>query len=572
MRAVIRFLSRGAGGTVEQRDKIFEGDAITLGRATDQVLHLKDRRVALKHAKIFRRGDRVLISSPAVAGVSINGTVTRDAAIVAGDTVVVGSNTLKFFDPPDDFDLAFTFELDASARSTEAAKEPAVLKLADTRLAKRPWAWGLFGLVLLAFLIVPGLGLKNPATRDALRASAVLPDDGWWSTGALAAVHQNTAATCQSCHEQAFVRVRSSACLQCHEQTLHRHVPATAAATTVAVDDQPCTACHLEHNEPSTLVRRDSRLCAQCHSGSGPATGEGHEPATDFATAHPEFRLTLLEPSPGTAQPVQRRVQLAKAVEHSGLIFPHDVHLDAKGVKAPDGTVVMQCADCHQPEEGGARMQPISMERNCASCHRLDFDPAEPERTVPHGDPQVVLQSLVEYYSARYLEEYPDTLATSRPSRPLARPGVDLSAAERARALQRAREKALTTARDLFERRTCTACHAVTANSDDHGKPRWTVAPALLTQEWMPKARFDHARHSTTLTDCKTCHAAPESKQAADVLMPSIATCRECHGSSTTVTHSNRVPSDCTLCHAFHIPSNERWVGVGRAPSTALSP
>lgn len=571
MRAVIRFLARGTAGTVEQRDKVFEGDAITLGRATDQVLHLKDRRVGLNAARIFRRGDRVLITSNEVAGVIVNGLLCRDAALGPGDVVAIGSNTLRFFEPPAGLDVAFTFELDATARTVEVARERPVLQLAETRLAKRSWSWALFVLVALACLIVPALGMKQPGLRASLRASP-LPDDGLWSSGPLSAVHQNLSTTCESCHAEPFVRVRNEACLECHAPTLHQH--ASAEARIERLQGERCTACHLEHNEPASLVRRDARLCGDCHANLESILGRTHDSgaATDFATAHPEFRLTLLEPGSSRDPPQWRRVKLEAAAgsEHSRLIFPHDVHLAAQGIKVPTGSVVMKCGDCHQPEESGARMRPIRMEQHCESCHRLDFEPADPERTVPHGDPDRVLQTLIEYYSARYLEEYPDPYATARPARSVARPGVALDTAARSRALELARAKALATARDLFERRTCQECHAVTATVDEAGAPQWQVAPAVLTREWMPKAHFDHARHSTALTACETCHAAGASKQASDALMPGIKTCRECHGgSSPSALAHDRVPSDCTLCHSFHIPANELWVGVGHLPAGA---
>ena len=66
MRALIRFVSRGPGGAALQRDRIFDGDVITLGRATDQVINLKDRRVELEHARIVRVGGRCLVSSRAL--------------------------------------------------------------------------------------------------------------------------------------------------------------------------------------------------------------------------------------------------------------------------------------------------------------------------------------------------------------------------------------------------------------------------------------------------------------------------------------------------------------------------
>jgi predicted CXXCH cytochrome family protein len=79
----------------------------------------------------------------------------------------------------------------------------------------------------------------------------------------------------------------------------------------------------------------------------------------------------------------------------------------------------------------------------------------------------------------------------------------------------------------------------------------------------MPGARFDHGSHTTTLSGCDTCHDAGDSNAAADVLMPVIETCRDCHGSGDP--HRNpgdRVQSGCTLCHGFHDDRNGAWSAV----------
>ncbi|HEU4530656.1 MAG TPA: cytochrome c3 family protein, partial [Steroidobacteraceae bacterium] len=140
------------------------------------------------------------------------------------------------------------------------------------------------------------------------------------------------------------------------------------------------------------------------------------------------------------------------------------------------------------------------------------------------------------------------------------------------RALERARTKALATARDLFERRACNSCHEVEVAGAGEAAS-WRVGPVQLTREWMPKAHFSHARHSTTLTACTTCHAADRSARATDVLMPGIQACRDCHGGATRLAGSQAlVPSDCTLCHSFHVPGNELWAGEGRTPGSGTSP
>jgi hypothetical protein len=196
----------------------------------------------------------------------------------------------------------------------------------------------------------------------------------------------------------------------------------------------------------------------------------------------------------------------------------------------------------------------------------LSFDPRAPDRVVPHAAPDVVVRSLIEYYSAAYLQNYPDVVTRPAVREALRRPGRDLDTAERARVQQRAREAALATAQDLLERRTCQTCHTVRRESAPiaEGGSRWLVSAPQASRVWMPGARFDHASHATSLTPCASCHAASRSDRASDVLMPSIETCRSCHAGAHTAS-TTQVPSTCTTCHGFH------GTGSGITPRATLS-
>ena len=541
MRSLIRFVSRNPSGASESRDKIHDGEALTLGRATDQVLHLKDRRVALEHARIVKRGDSVVLSAQAAVGVTVNGALLRETRLLPGDVVEIGANLLKLSTPPAGFDLAFTFELATSAATDEGAAPPRKLRLSETALAKRWPAWTLTAAVLLVCLLLPASGLLSHSWQQSLRRS-LLPDDHWWASGPLAMVHGNLEGQCDRCHQRAFQRVPDAACLTCHGGRLHGHVALRGAR--IDLDERRCASCHAEHNEPPLLVRRDNALCAGCHVDIRATVGRDFKPAignaSDFLFDHPPFPTA--------------------SVKNSGVKFSHAVHLAAAGVKSPTGRRVLGCADCHEPEPGGARMQPIRMERHCVECHRLDFDPADPERQVPHGNAEAALTLLIEYYSAKYLEGYPDPLARAVPGIELRRPGAELSRQEREATLRRAREKAFTVARDLFERRTCATCHTVERRTDAATGLTWSVAPAAIAAVWMPNARFDHARHGTALTRCETCHDAKHSHQAADVLMPRIGVCRTCHaGAHPPGDRPTLIASGCASCHSFHRATEPLW-------------
>jgi hypothetical protein len=559
VRVLIRFLARGtagAAGGVETRERWFDGDVVTLGRASDQVIYVRDRRVALEHARISRRGGTPVVTALTPAGVVLNGAVVREAVLTAGDVLQVGENLVKALEPVAGADLALSFELDPAVRAEDSGWQPAGLRLGEYLPGMRAWSWFLFVLALALTLAIPASGLLTEGWQQQLRAS-VLPSDGAWNPGPISSVHAVTAENCEACHQQPFVSVRDEACLGCHEPSLGAHAEnfATVAAT---VGRSQCTDCHREHDGAVALVRADDGTCSGCHGNLKAAAGSrvsAHD-ASDFGSAHPEFRITNRHVTQAVRADGTRpfvittRRELAAAPgfdDGSGLIFPHDEHLAKAGIRGPDGTRVLGCGDCHVADAAGG-FRPIAMERDCGDCHRLDFDPTDPDRVVPHGQPQAAVDMLVEYYSARYLEGFGGALPLPG-DRP--RPGRALGADERALALSRARERAALVARDVFERRVCVTCHVV----DRVGDGAWVVRPVALTEAWFPEARFDHGDHGTTLTPCATCHQAGKSADARDILMPTIADCRACHaGSDVPTGRDNLIASACMSCHGFHRP------------------
>ncbi len=140
-----------------------------------------------------------------------------------------------------------------------------------------------------------------------------------------------------------------------------------------------------------------------------------------------------------------------------------------------------------------------------------------------------VYSTLVSYYSRQFLL---GNVGTQRGSPFARRPGgftTQLGRDEQVRARDWAEQQALTAARDLFEKRVCVDCHEVARMPELPGIERWKVVPVKLTQTWMPRARFNHEAHKTT--QCAACHTNSNlSKKSSDVLMPTIAECRTCHG------------------------------------------
>ncbi len=576
MRILIQIISRGPGGATETQEKIHAGDTVTFGRATDQVLQCNDPRVLLQHATIKISDERVGLTVNSPAQAAVNGRLCRDASLQIGDIVQLGPMLLRRLRTPAGYDAAFSLEPDP--RSAVEVKEIEAPKLTLQALGwrKRVWAWVFFLACFGLGLLLPWSGLSGDgALLQSLRGTP-LPADGQWSSGALHPAHAELELECEACHAKPFQRVRNESCLDCHSTHLTQHVAEGHPQVDSLMADR-CTTCHIEHDEPSTLVQADTRLCTDCHANpEASGFNESVLAVTDFVTQHPEFQVSLLQASSqpinsamaGMASPAPARLQRLRLddpslKENSNLEFPHKVHLDPKGIQAPTGDVVMECADCHTPTMGGAQFSPINMEQHCASCHRLEFDPAQPERQLPHAEPAEAWRILLGHYSARFLDGYADPLATSAPNR--RGTGERLSPQERAVRLGQARERALLVATDIFERRVCADCHTVTRRETDEG-PQWDVLPVQLTQVFMPKARFDHASHRTADLACSSCHEAESSESATDVLMPRIESCRDCHGGEPGAAHTRHlVPGECVSCHVFHEETHPLWTPSAKA-------
>ncbi|MDG1906443.1 MAG: cytochrome c3 family protein [Arenicella sp.] len=444
------------------------------------------------------------------------------------------------------------------------------LSLDDTGLSKRKWSWVLFVLVLALFLIVPMLSLISDDAAKVLRNSP-LPSDNAWISGHLSDSHKipELNQNCDACHVSAFEVVQDNACIACHEDTNHHFD--TSVHDVALLDGARCASCHIEHDEPSNIISKNDALCIDCHadmSASGAVETDlsdvasfGREMAQMSQAPHPSFSVSMLVPEGGldaTQWSVSRVALSDQPQEVSNLVFPHKLHMDPEGLDAPDGERVLACNDCHVSDDAGMLMQPVTMENNCRTCHALVFDPNDLEREVPHGDPDTVLLSLEEYYSRQFLRASLGRNPTSEEVREfrLRRPGKSVAArAQQALDLDSPWGKANSIAQEIFERTTCKTCHEVTVSESPDHLSKWRVEPIKLTKKWMPKSEFNHFSHRTS--DCALCHAANDSEQSADVLMPDLELCETCHTGSTK--GESKVPSNCISCHQFHLPSQNDW-------------
>jgi predicted CXXCH cytochrome family protein len=154
-----------------------------------------------------------------------------------------------------------------------------------------------------------------------------------------------------------------------------------------------------------------------------------------------------------------------------------------------------------------------------------------------------------EFYANLALNGVPDSFekAFGVPGEGLLRRAGEPGAGQRQAALGMAAKKAAHVSEEIFEIRLCRTCHEIQRSEGDRGVD-WNVARVRANRAWMPGARFDHKSHAQT--KCSSCHDVSKSKRSADVAMPAIESCRECHGGSRPA--EKKVTSNCLLCHGFH--------------------
>jgi len=559
MRLALITVTRNRKGQAVRVTRIIEGDSFAIGRGAQCTIHLPDPRVAFEHATIYvsEGGLRLGVVSPAT--MLVDGRPDPEVRLAPGVAVEIGPYRIEVETPPAGADLALAIELKRPLPDDLAQiRTRSRMTLDATGLSKRRPAWVLAGVVLLLFLAVPVVNALLPSLRAATAKLSVTPDSSW-NPGPLAAGHAGFGGDCATCHETPFLRVRDRTCLKCHEK-----IPGHVMPVSLQVDlfgGTRCAGCHADHKGPDGIVRRDEGLCANCHRDlKRRVPGTELADAGDFGTAHPEFRLTLWS-GPGSTD-MLRVAQSDKAnlAQHSHLKFPHDEHLKAN-IRGANGRVTLDCASCHVPDASGRSFVPINMNTHCLECHTLQFEPAVTPRQVPHGSVDNVMATMQEFYASLALKDVAvDVVDTGDIRRSIPNPASGtITDAQRKRALAWADTKGAVVAEDLFEKRVCIVCHDVGKTSGPGRGPAnilWSIAPLHVPDTFMPKARFDHDKHSTF--KCAECHEGiAKSKTSNDVAIPDIASCRICH--SGTNPGANRIASTCVACHGFHEAGHPAW-------------
>jgi hypothetical protein len=402
-----------------------------------------------------------------------------------------------------------------------------------------------------------------------------------YSSGRMTEAHAVLEKECASCHVQqagAFsAKAADAACLACHDGPIH-HADETKVL--------PCSACHSEHRGRVNIHAASNQSCAECHADlkvNGRATVFAPH-IHSFEDGHPQF-AALREGArdPGTIK------------------LNHAIHMKPirRGPNGPN--VTLECRNCHhlaaadadltysdpkyraanvsyketdevlplrpgtlwppRPISGRELMGPVKFASACAACHLLTFDKRFDEG-VPHDKPEIVHAFLVKKFR-EYIVAHPAEVRVQRdPSRDLT--GKPMPPEVRMLTPERWVTERTAEAEELLWRKTCNQCHTLTpfskgspriikqSTGNDAGKAYDnsaelpSVAPANLTLQWMPHAKFDHSAH--TGFTCVSCHEkALTSTETSDVLLPAIATCQKCHAPGP-----GHAESRCFECHTYH--------------------
>jgi predicted CXXCH cytochrome family protein len=558
MDALLRELREGPDGIPEYHDTELSAETLTIGSAADRQIQLLGRSIAPEHAVIRKSGERLTLECRRGLRVRLNGRDASSGKLELGDVIELGGHRLTVAEPPTGFDVALELrpndKIDASEFESAFRTD-----LSQTWLGKRPIAWITIGIVVLVGLLLPLVAtflLRSGATEHLW-----VRGDQFWNSGPLSPAHQQAVGErCDTCHERMFVQVRDGACLSCHKTTAD-HVTAEHLAATSLGPQQRCASCHREHNEPASfLVNRSDGLCVDCHQNSKHDFGSlDVAPVSGFSAGHhPPFRAQVLQPetdsagSLGAVNWVPQRIALdATSKEPSSLKFSHAQHLDKDRVVRASDSAPLSCADCHRMEPDGEHFEPITMQSRCAECHELTFDPAAPDRQLPHGKPREVVLTLQDYFTRKFTD--PNPRRVTRERRRL--PGHEEEEQTCAGApFDCAMRSARAEIENQFSRRGCVGCHAVIDTQADEVLDRFQVVPIRFARDYFPAGRFDHRSHmiqgkSTGDAACLSCHAARKSEDSSDLMLPQMSKCEECHGDRPAV---ERVAVQCVSCHSYH--------------------
>ena len=412
---------------------------------------------------------------------------------------------------------------------------------------------------------------------------------------------------CEQCHHTSFHLLQRTlgidsadfqhGCKQCHSDDAADHHPAAVSAG--MMDD--CTTCHKEHQGDEDLTLVTDQHCVRCHRdlASSSTTGEGHFVSIITSlTDHPEIALLREEALPESPHGMHQVAEWLDGQwqDRGRLVFNHDFHMDPRGISLPPdhrdydpgkkspSMKKLACADCHQPDDEGAYMKPVSYENHCKQCHQLYFsrklatvhrESVDTMNPLPH-EPAELIRGVLRDRLMDYIQQHPEELAlpVERPVDP-SKPGSLPTAKNNwdwvEQHLPRMEDQLFATGPAAGQgdlKYGCQLCHQTESQLRPDARVDWKIVEPKVPARWLSHARFRHDRHDTKITldgekpfACTECHDVKTtastgrddigSVRAGDILMPSIEVCRQCHGGRLE-TSSGAAADRCTECHRYH--------------------
>lgn len=354
-----------------------------------------------------------------------------------------------------------------------------------------------------------------------------------FTSGPMTRAHRIIENECQNCHTGSFTTVKDPDCKSCHDGPVHH---------SNQVFTPRCVDCHVEHRGNYLLAEVADANCTRCHLDLNRAGVNLRLPSDalvvkKFAEGkHPAF----------TAE--SRR-------DDRPIKLNHAVHMPEKGKTIRGMHLPMKCLDCHQfaPRASNFDLVPMSFTKDCASCHarELEFDIfgvlGAGQKPAPHSREDVTaIRDFV--YDAYRQALQRDPNLWRKPLRE-----YQAAAPSPAAWVETAATQSLTF---VFEKK-CVYCHELEGRNGIypvirriHQMTGQYIKDRPEGIPWFAHAEFSHRTHR--MLDCNSCHQqAKVSTKTSDVLIPKMASCLPCHGSSGTAL------DNCAQCHLYHDKTRE---------------
>ncbi len=430
--------------------------------------------------------------------------------------------------------------------------------------------------------------------------AAVRNDESLHSSGPMSLGHSMLSNRCSACHAQPWQALTglvdanrhnqdmNKACLSCHENSIGHEMVAgntfvgqwsawhegrDALPTNTSSETMACASCHVEHEGPARLVDMSDAVCVRCHTDLSEQVSKARfaNKVTDFAAEHPEFDVIA-----------------DKFIDPGTVKLNHKVHLAANLRGLVTGRKEMSCDDCHRAGQGGydwpyalaqvhelddmpneprepqlqaAYMNEIRYSKHCATCHVMESSSLSSivgrSIILPHVQPEAI-RTVLHGVLSEYIELHPDELMKDenqpRSRRPMMQAPKSKEVTNQLILNWVSKKRGLIEQELYRAAKRCLLCHALEPGPDAADvRSLPVVSPRPIPARWLMHASFDHEKHR--VLDCQQCHAqASDNTNQAEVMLPSIETCRKCHSQRLIEPGVGGVSYGCVLCHTYHIP------------------